>query len=193
MFYSAIPRPSPRCIQQGVDSRRSYTALQPYSPRGGSLHVVFNTPDENIHRRLKAPIANLFTAKNVLSHEPQVDEVLAVLQEKLESRYVSNGRVIELVSWMGYFAFDVMGTLAFSKRHGCLDHGKDVGGMIGDIRDFVKVAAPWTQVPQLDGLLRKTRVGDWIQRHFFRSPSLDILGVVERLIVEKKAYIITAW
>ncbi|KAI3326719.1 cytochrome P450 CYP4/CYP19/CYP26 subfamily protein [Xylariaceae sp. AK1471] len=176
--------------RSGFPKSRSYTALQPYSPRGGSLHVVFNTPDENIHRRLKTPIANLFTAKNVLSHEPQVDEVLTVLQEKLESRYVSNGQVVDLVSWMGYFAFDVMGTLAFSKRHGCLDEGKDVGGMIGDIRDFVKVAAPWTQVPQLDALLRKTRVGDWIQRHFFRAPSLDILGVVERLIVEKRALIL---
>ena len=122
-------------------------------------------------------------------HEPQVDEVLAVLQEQLESRYISRGQVVELVSWMGYFAFDVMGAIAFSKRHGCLDQGKDVGGMIRDIRDFVTVAAPWTQVPQLDALLRKTRIGDWIQRHFFRSPSLDLLGVVDKLITDKKAYL----
>ncbi|KAJ3580204.1 hypothetical protein NPX13_g346 [Xylaria arbuscula] len=189
MCYSVTPKPYQPYTQQEVDSQRSYTALQPYSPKGGSLHVVFNTPDEDIHRRLKTPIANLFTAKNVLVHEPQVDEVLAVLQEQLENRYINRGQVVDLVSWMGYFAFDVMGAIAFSKRHGCLDEGKDVGGMVKDIRDFVKVAAPWTQVPQLDALLRKTRFGDWIQRHFFRSPSLDLLGVVDKLIADKKAYI----
>ncbi|KAI0187259.1 cytochrome P450 CYP4/CYP19/CYP26 subfamily protein [Astrocystis sublimbata] len=175
--------------RSGFPKSRSYTALQPYSPGGGSLHVVFNTPDEHIHRRLKTPIANLFTAQNVLSHESQIDEVLAVLQQQLESRYVNNGKVIELVSWMGYFAFDVMSTVAFSKRQGCLEEGKDVDGLIKEIRDFVQVAAPWTQVPQLDGLLRKTRVGDWVQRNFFRAPSLNLLGVVEKLISNKKAHL----
>ena len=160
--------------------------LQPYTPKGGSLHAIFNTPDENIHKQLKTPIANFFAASNVLSYEGRVDEVLAVLEEKLDSNYIGYNQVFELSSWVQFFAFDVMGTLTFSKRYGFLDSGKDVGRMLGNIKDYMRTAAPWTQIPQLDAIMRKNRVGDWIQRHFFTAPSMGILGFVGKAINEKR-------
>ncbi|KAK3940211.1 Pisatin demethylase, partial [Diplogelasinospora grovesii] len=189
--YGEVVRIGPNNVvfsnPEAIPTSKFYVTLQPYTPKGGSLHAVFNTPDENIHRQLKTPIANFFTANNVLSYESRVDEVLAVLQDKLDSKYTGHDQVFELSSWMQFFAFDVMGTLSFSKRYGFLDTGRDVGGMLGNIKDFMRTAAPWTQIPQLDAILRKNRVGDWIQRHFFSAASMGILGFVGKAIAEKRA------
>jgi hypothetical protein len=160
--------------------------LQPYNPKKGSLQAIFNTPDENVHKQLKTPIANFFTLNNVPSYEGRVDEVLEVLQEKLESRFIGHDQVFELGSWVQFFAFDVMGTLTFSKRYGFLDTGKDVGRMLGTIRDFMRTAAPMTQIPWLDWTLRKNRIGDWFQRTFFTAASMGILGFVGKAINEKR-------
>ncbi|KAI0435574.1 cytochrome P450 CYP4/CYP19/CYP26 subfamily protein [Xylaria telfairii] len=170
----------------GFPKSQFYTTLQPYTPKGGSLPAVFNTPDENIHRQLKTPIANLFASNNILNYEPGVDETLSIMKEKLDSQYVDHSQVFQLSSWIQYFAFDVMGTLAFSKRYGFLDTGKDAGGILANIKQFMRTAAPWTQVPWFDAILRKNRIGDWFQRHLFSAPSMGVLGIVAKIINEKK-------
>jgi hypothetical protein len=37
---------------------------------------------------------------------------------KLDAKFIQNGVVINLGQWVKYFAFDVMGTMTFSKRYG---------------------------------------------------------------------------
>ncbi|KUI58293.1 Pisatin demethylase [Cytospora mali] len=188
--YGEVVRIGPKTISfsnpEAITTSKFYVTLQPYTPKGGSLHAIFNTPDENIHKQLKSPIANFFTPNNVLLYESHVDDVLTVLQEKLDSKYIGHDQIFELSSWMQFFAFDVMGTLTFSKRYGFLDTGKDVGNMLKNIKDFMRTAAPWTQIPQLDAILRKNRIGDWVQRHFFTAASMGILGFVGKAIEEKR-------
>lgn len=119
-----------------------YATLQAYTPKGGAVQAIFNTQDEEMHKRLKSPIAPLFTPANVPSFEGRVDEVLECLREKLDQKFVVNSEVLDLGQWLQFFAFDVMGTLTFSKRYGFLDTGKDVGRMLGTIVDFMRTSAP---------------------------------------------------
>lgn len=140
-----------------------------------------------MHKRLKGPIAGLFTPNNAPLYEDRVDEVLTVLREKLDKHFIVYDRVFELGSWLQYFAFDVMGTLTFSKRYGFLDTGKDTGRMLATIKDFMRSSAPLTQIPWLDWALRKNRIGDWLQRTFATQASMGIIGFVAKSINEKKA------
>lgn len=151
------------------------------------MQAIFNTPDEDMHKRLKSPIANLFTPNNVPNYEPRIDEVLEVLHQKLDSKFIQHDRIFELGNWLQYFAFDVMGTLTFSKRYGFLESGTDVKSMLGTIKTFMRSSAPLTQIPWLDWCLRKNRVGDWFQRNFATQASMGILGFVGQAISEKKA------
>ncbi|KAK2608295.1 hypothetical protein N8I77_006913 [Diaporthe amygdali] len=164
-----------------------YPTLQAYSPNGGSLEAVFNTTSDEVHKKLKGPIAPLFTPSNVPSLEPRVNDVLECIHEKLEEKFVGNDQVFNLGDWLQFFAFDVMGTLTFSKRYGFLDTGKDVGNMLASIVFFMRTSAPFTQMPKVDWLLRKNRIGDFIQRTFGLQSSLGILGFVAKAIAEKKA------
>ncbi|RYO80320.1 hypothetical protein DL764_009911 [Monosporascus ibericus] len=160
-----------------------YNTLQAYNPNGGALPAVFNTTDDNMHKLLKTPIAPLFTPANAPAYEGHVNEVLAVLEQKLDSKFLNNHEIFNLGEWLQFFAFDVMGTLTFSRRYGFLENGKDVNGMLSTIVDFMRKSAP---VPQLDWLLRKNRVGDWFQRTFVSQPSLSILLFIAKAIKEKK-------
>ncbi|KAL9634238.1 MAG: hypothetical protein Q9164_004215 [Protoblastenia rupestris] len=121
----------------------------PYT-KSGALPAVFNTRDEKLHKQLKSPIAPLFSMSNVVTLECFVDEVLTVMIRQLDARYVQTQETFDLGSWLQYFAFDVMGTLTFSKRYGFLEHGKDVNGMLEAIWACMETTAPVTQIPWFD-------------------------------------------
>jgi hypothetical protein len=106
------------------------------------MPAVFNTSDELLHKQLKTPIAPLFSLTNVLTLEPMVDQVLEVMFEQLDKRFATQTTAFDLGSWLAYFAFDVMGTLTFSKRYGFLESGTDVNDMLKKIRDYMAKAAP---------------------------------------------------
>lgn len=114
----------------------------PYTKGGGALPAVFNTRDEKLHKLIKNPIAPLFSQSSVMTYECFVDEVLTVMFDQLTERYASSGEVFDLGNWLQYFAFDVMGTLTFSKRYGLLETGQDVNGMLETIWNYMKRAAP---------------------------------------------------
>lgn len=92
--------------------------------------------------KLKYPVAQLFSLSNVVMFESLVDEVLHVISEQLDRRFSTDGEVFDLTKWLQFFAFDVMGTMTFSKRYGFLEQGKDVGGMLSTISHFMTQAAP---------------------------------------------------
>ena len=122
-----------------------YTALMPYT-RQGALPAVFNTRDETLHKQLKNPIAPLFSQSSALTYEVFVDQVLRVMCNQLETRFNGNGVLFDLGDWLQYYAFDVMGTLTFSKRYGFLEQGKDVNSMLEIIWTYMSaVSAVSTQ------------------------------------------------
>lgn len=122
----------------------------PYTRGGGALPAVFNTRDEQLHKQIKNPIAPLFSQSSVMTYEVFVDEVLRVMLEQLDKRFVEPGKqggTLDLADWLQYFAFDVMGTLTFSKRYGLLETGSDVNGMLGTIWSYMTRAAPVRAYP----------------------------------------------
>ncbi|EOA91103.1 uncharacterized protein SETTUDRAFT_158566 [Exserohilum turcica Et28A] len=163
-----------------------YPTLQGYTPHGGKLEAIFNTTSDEIHKSLKQPIASLFTLANVPYLEPRVDEVLECLREKLDAKFVHNDVVVNLGQWVKYFAFDTMGTMTFSKRYGFLDAGKDVGKILQNIVEFMRISAPYTQIPWFDRLSRKNRIGDFLQRKLGLQASMSIITFVSKAIAEKK-------
>lgn len=113
----------------------------PYT-KGGALPAVFTTQDEQQHKTLKTPIASLYSLSNVITFEPFVDEVLGVLFKQLDERFVEPQATFDLGDWLQYFAFDVMGTMTFSKRYGFLETGADVNGLLRAIWDFMLTIGP---------------------------------------------------
>jgi hypothetical protein len=113
----------------------------PYA-KGGAFPAVFTTQDEQMHKTLKTPVASLYSLSNVITFEPFVDEVLEVMFKQLDTRFVETSAVFDLGNWIQYFAFDVMGTMTFSKRYGFLENGNDANGLLRAIWDFMLNIGP---------------------------------------------------
>lgn len=114
----------------------------PYTRKSGALPAVFNTRDEELHKKIKSPIAPLFSLSNTLPLEIFVDQTLTIMTEQIDRRFVDSWAVFDLSDWLQYFAFDVMGTLTFSKRYGFLEQGRDVNSMLRAIWEYMKRASP---------------------------------------------------
>jgi len=113
----------------------------PYTKQG-PLPAIFTTQDDDLHKQLKTPIAQLYNLSSVVQFEPFVDEVLGLLFEQLDKRFVEQKKVCNLGDWIQFFALDVMGEISFSERYGFLETGADVQGIIKSIWNFMLTVGP---------------------------------------------------
>ena len=113
----------------------------PYT-KSGALPAIFTTQDEQQHKILKTPVASLYSLSNVVTFEPFVEQVLGILFKQLDSRFVKSRATFDLADWVGYFAWEVMGLMTFSKTYGLLETGTDVNGLIKAVWDFMLTIAP---------------------------------------------------
>lgn len=110
--------------------------------KDGFFPAIFTTQDDDLHKRLKNPIANLYSLSNVITLENAVDSAMTVLFKELDKRFVASSSVFDLCDWLQYFAFEAMGTMTFSSRYGFLESGKDVDGMLDAIWQFMLIVGP---------------------------------------------------
>ncbi|EAQ84780.1 hypothetical protein CHGG_08794 [Chaetomium globosum CBS 148.51] len=129
-------------IRPGVPKGNFYRSLMPYSRQGAALPLVFNTRDEALHKKMKKPIAPIFSLSNVLTFEKFVDQILELLFTQLDQRFAGRETPFDLGDWLQFFAFEVMGTMTFSRQYGFLEKGCDGNGLLGAIWDFMQTAAP---------------------------------------------------
>jgi len=66
------------------------------------LSNVFNTQDNAWHDKVMRPIRGFWSMSKVLEVEPFIDETLELFTDKLDQRFVSNGKVCQFDEWLGY-------------------------------------------------------------------------------------------
>lgn len=98
---------------------------------------------------LKKPIAPIFSLSNVLTFEHFIDNVLGLLFKQFDSRFIQQNTTFDLGNWLQFFAFEVMGTMTFSRQYGFLEQGHDGKGLLTAIWNFMKTAAPVSMLAHL--------------------------------------------
>jgi len=111
-----------------------------YKTRASSAN--FTTQDDELHKHLKTPIAQLYNLSNVITFEPFVDDVLGLLFQQLDKRFTNQNKICNLGNWIQYFALDVMGEISFSARYGFLETGTDMDGIVQSIWNFMLTVGP---------------------------------------------------
>ena len=123
-----------------------YRALTFYA-RGRPVPGLFATRDEDVHRALKRPVANLFSTSNVVTFEKFVDSTIQEFFDQIDTRFVKANQVCDFGAWLHYFTFDVIAELTFSKRLGFLERGEDVRGIMSSIWTFFETQSPVSSQP----------------------------------------------
>ncbi|KAF6796369.1 Pisatin demethylase 8 [Colletotrichum musicola] len=116
---------------------------------------IFTEVDEDAHAR-KKKVANVpYSMAAMQQLGPFIDDVVDLLVSKLEGFAEGRRRVVDLGAWLHYFAFDVLGEVAFSRSFGFLAEGRDVDSAIATIDKSQAYNGIVGQVPWADYLLRK--------------------------------------
>jgi Cytochrome P450 len=101
---------------------------------------IFTEIRENVHAQKKRVVAMPYSMATMQSAQSQrIEGVIALLRQKLDEFAAGpnrEARKVNLGDWLHYFAFDVIGEVAFSHTFGFLEKGYDVDGCIGAIDTF---------------------------------------------------------
>ncbi|KAK5027200.1 hypothetical protein LTR13_009595 [Exophiala sideris] len=112
-------------------------AMMPF--QGSFTPGLFAALDEDYHARLKKPINNAYSMSTMVEFEPLVDATTALLMSKLDD-FAASGTSLDFGVWLQMYAFDVLGEVQFSQKLGFLESGKDVAGIMTDIRGKISYA-----------------------------------------------------
>jgi hypothetical protein len=115
---------------------------------------IFTETREAVHAQKKR-VANVpYTMAAMQQLGPFIEDTIELLVFKLD-QFADGSANIDLGEWLHFFAFDVLGEVAFSRKFGFLDEGFDVENAIRTIDDSQWYNGIVGQVPELDYLLRK--------------------------------------
>ncbi|KAJ0383442.1 hypothetical protein COL922a_010484 [Colletotrichum nupharicola] len=121
---------------------------------------IFTEVNEEAHAR-KKKVANVPYSMAAMQHlSPFIDDTIDLVVAKLGGfasapmEYKAD-KSVDLGAWLHYFAFDVLGEVAFSRSFGFLAKGKDVEDAIATIDRSQAYNGIVGQIPWVDHLLRR--------------------------------------
>ena len=66
----------------------------------------------------------------LMQYEAFVDDTTELFLSQTETLYSSKRASCDFAQWLQFYAFDVIGEITYSKRHGFVDRGEDVDGIV---------------------------------------------------------------
>ncbi|KPI38564.1 Pisatin demethylase [Cyphellophora attinorum] len=95
---------------------------------------IFTETRESVHGVKKRYAATPYSMATMQQSTSRIEETERLLIRKMDD-FADGFQVCDLGDWLHWFAFDVLGEVAFSKKFGFLEAGKDVDGAIKTIDD----------------------------------------------------------
>lgn len=110
--------------------------------KGERLPSLFSTTDEKYHAELRKCVSGAFSMSALVQYESSVDSATEKFLDQTEALFVYKNAICDFAEWLQFLAFDVIGQITYSKRHGFVDRGEDVDGMIGYLGRLFSYVAP---------------------------------------------------
>lgn len=109
------------------------------------LPSLLSTTDEPFHASLRRAVSNVFSLSSLLQYEPLVYSTTSEFLRQLQSRFADKEGpegILDFARWLQYYAFDVIGELTYSRRHGFIDEVRDIDGIIRYLCGLFDYVAP---------------------------------------------------
>ncbi len=99
-----------------LDKGSDYNALVIHSPS------IFSEIDKAIHSRKRRIAAHAYSMQSIVKMEDLVHENITIFLERMQ-HFAKSGDLVDAAKWFKFYAFDVIGDLAFGKSFGLLEQG----------------------------------------------------------------------
>ena len=88
---------------------------------------------------------------SLIQYEPFVDSTTKLFLSQTEKLFASTGAGCNFSQWLQFYAFDVIGEMTYSKRHGFVEENRDIDGIVDYISKLFDYAAPVRSFLQISG------------------------------------------
>jgi hypothetical protein len=78
----------------------------------------------------------------LVQYEPFVDNTTKLFLEQTEKLFAKRADVCDFTQWLQFYAFDVIGEITYSKRHGFIEKNEDVEGIVAYLGKLFLYVAP---------------------------------------------------
>ncbi|KAK5062850.1 hypothetical protein LTR84_004925 [Exophiala bonariae] len=171
-------------LNKGFTKSGFYPVQQAVS-EGKRLPSLFSTVDESYHANLRRSVNNAFSMSQLVNYEPSVTETVELFLDQTEKLYANPNKVCDFAEWLQFFAFDVIGQITYSKRHGFLENNVDVDGMIGYLGRLFSYVAPVGQMPFLDLLFLKNPLVLLLDKFGFKPLAFPVATFAKQRMAER--------
>ncbi|KAL8636801.1 MAG: hypothetical protein Q9228_005848 [Teloschistes exilis] len=165
--------------------KSNFYPVQQALANGVRLPSLFSTVDEQYHTQLRRSVNSAFSMSALVQYEPSVDAATTKFLDQTEALFSSRDAVCDFAEWLQWYAFDVIGEVTYSKRHGFIDEGKDVDGMVKYLGRIFSYVAPIGQIPVLDLLLLKNPILRLLDRFGINPFSFAVVRFARAQIKER--------
>ena len=123
---------------------------------------IFTETREDVHAIKKRHASNPYSMASMQQCAGYIEDTQRLLMEKLDRMCTSDLQHCNLGDWLHYFAFDVLGEVAFSRKFGFLEAGYDLEKAIKTIDDMQWYDGIIGQIPEWDYLFRRNPLWKFI-------------------------------
>lgn len=138
--------------------KSDFYIVQQATSSGHRLPSLFSTVSEPFHAALRRCVSSAFSMSTLIQYETFVDSTSRVFLSQTEKLFAQTNQTCDFAEWLQFYAFDVIGDITYSKRHGFLDDNRDVDGIIGYLSWLFSYVAPIGQIPVLDLIFQKNPI-----------------------------------
>ncbi|KAJ5682896.1 hypothetical protein N7462_006061 [Penicillium macrosclerotiorum] len=138
--------------------KSDFYIVQQSIAKGHRLQSLFSSTDNDFHSQFRRCVSSAFAMSALVQYEPFVDNTTKLFLQQTNDIYVNNPNGCDFPRWLQFYAFDTIGEITYSKRHGFIEKNEDIEGIVAYLSSLFLYVAPIGQIPFLDLLLLKNPI-----------------------------------
>ncbi|OTA92882.1 hypothetical protein M434DRAFT_386666 [Hypoxylon sp. CO27-5] len=138
--------------------KSDFYVVQQSVVKGHSLASLFSTTDNTFHAQFRRCVNSAFAMSALVQYEPFVDNTTKLFLKQTERLFAGNPEGCNFTQWLQFYAFDVIGEITYSKRHGFIEKNEDIDGIVKYLGNLFLYVAPIGQIPWLDRVFLKNPI-----------------------------------
>ncbi|OQE14117.1 hypothetical protein PENSTE_c038G09347 [Penicillium steckii] len=102
----------------------------PWRPTFSRFPDHFSSMDEKLHSQRRKIVNGLYSMSSIVKSEPVIDTCTELFMTRM-GEYAEQGQIVDLATWVQWYAFDVIGALYFTSMFGFMREKRDY-------KDYIK-------------------------------------------------------